>query len=169
VSTLARTPPAERHEGAPRTLLNFPFALTLCAIRVSLGAVLLLGGVSKLREPYEFLSALYGYELVGREVGWWIAAAGPWLELFVGISLILGVVERGAWTLAFALLLTFTVAKVSVLHRGMLVPCGCGAPIDDGITLSSVLTTVLMLIGALIGLASSVDGGRRGKGVGKTA
>jgi hypothetical protein len=130
------------------------WALASCA-RIGLGSIFVFTGISKLQEPYEFLSAVYSYELVGPRTGWAIAAAVPCLELAVGVSLILRVLERGAWSLALALLAVFAVAKLSVLQRGILVPCGCRSPSGEEVGMASVLATALMLAGAVVGLAYS--------------
>ena len=126
-------------------------------LRLTIGGLLICSALPKLQQPYDFLAAVYDYELVGPRFGVFVAAALPWLELVLGIALLAGVWNRGAWVLSVMLLSVFTVARVSVLSRGMTIPCGCfgkerGEPIDSG----DVLITGLMLLGATVALFCSL-------------
>jgi uncharacterized membrane protein YphA (DoxX/SURF4 family) len=96
-------------------------------LRLALGAVFIWTGLAKLQQPYDFLGAVYNYELVGPQTGWWIAAILPWLEVAVGASLVLGVWQQGGAFLAVVLFGVFTVAHASAAGEGLKIPCGCGA------------------------------------------
>lgn len=68
---------------------------------------------------------IYNYRLVP---GGFVNALGlvlPWVELFAGIALILGVWKREAAILVGLLLLVFIVAIGVNLARGHAVDCGC--------------------------------------------
>jgi hypothetical protein len=51
--------------------------------------VFLSTSVAKFDHPYDFLGAVYGYELVGPQVGLRIARILPWLAPVLGVSLVL--------------------------------------------------------------------------------
>jgi Methylamine utilisation protein MauE len=69
----------------------------LQAIQLTLGFVLLMSSLPKLCQPYDFLTAIYRYELVGPMLGVLVAAVLPWLELVVGICLIGGIFVSGSF------------------------------------------------------------------------
>ena len=68
---------------------------------------------------------VYNYRLVPGGAVNAIALVMPWVELFVGLLLILGVWKREAAILAGILLLVFIVAIGVNLARGHAVDCGC--------------------------------------------
>ena len=94
-------------------------------LRLALGGILLWAGLAKLQHPYDFLGAVYSYALLGPNAGWWLAATLPWLEVGVGISLIVGVWQPGGAFLALTLCTMFTVAQASAAAEGLRIPCGC--------------------------------------------
>ena len=67
----------------------------LFVIRLALGVIFVISSISKLRQPYDFLASIYGFELVGPKIGLFFAIVLPWLELFVGICLIGGIFVKG--------------------------------------------------------------------------
>lgn len=127
--------------------------------RLLLGSIFLWNSLSKLQQPYDFLSAVYNYELVGPQLGLWVATAVPWLELATGICLAIGIWERGAWLLAIILLSAFTGALYSVANRGLLIPCGCSSTPIEIVSYRSVLNTGLLLLAAIIGFGCSLAAG----------
>jgi uncharacterized membrane protein YphA (DoxX/SURF4 family) len=126
-------------------------------LRLILGGLLISSALPKLQQPYDFLAAVYDYELVGPRIGLFVATLLPWLELVLGIALLAGLCSRGAWALSVMLLSVFTVARVSVLSRGMSIPCGCfGKERGEPIQVSDAVITGLMLLAATVGLFCSL-------------
>jgi len=109
-------------------------SLVFALARVCLGAVLVISSSWKLRHPYEFLIAVYQYELLGLTLGLLVAMCLPWIELVAGLCLVSSVFKKGALTLASLLFACFMVAQMVVLFRGRTIPCSCitrhGDPID---------------------------------------
>lgn len=68
---------------------------------------------------------IYNYRLLPGGLVNAMALVMPWVELFVGLLLILGVWKREAAILAGILLLVFIVAIGVNLARGHAVDCGC--------------------------------------------
>src|SRR5438132_13166595 len=96
-------------------------------LRLALGGLFMWTGLTKVEQPYDFLGAVYNYELVGPRMGLWIATLVPWLEVVVGLSLVSGVCQRGGALLALLLLGVFTVAKTFAVAGGLKIACGCVA------------------------------------------
>jgi len=97
----------------------------LFIVRLALGCTLVLSGLPKIRQPYDFLSSVYDYELVGPRLGELAAMTLPWFELFLGICLLGELFVAGALLGCALLGLVFTVAQASALYRGLDISCGC--------------------------------------------
>jgi len=119
-----------------------------------LGALLLYSGLCKLQQPYDFLSAVYDYALVGPWLGLFIAGILPWLELVVGIALVTGIARLGALLLSSGMMCVFTFAKLSLLWRARGIGCSCfGATQTGEITIVDVCATALLLLLAISALS----------------
>jgi uncharacterized membrane protein YphA (DoxX/SURF4 family) len=125
-------------------------------VRVCLGLIFIRSSLWKLYQPYEFLGDVYNYELVGPALGLYVARLLPWLELVVGICLVVGTLDWGALLIGVGLLSLFVAAQVYSLGRGLTIPCGCFNREATAISYKDVLTTGAMLVAALAGLWCSV-------------
>jgi len=106
-----------RREGTP------PGAWLTLAARLLLGAIFLLAGGAKLGTPAAFASALTAYRLLPAALVPAVAFALPWLEVLIGVYLVLGLFTRWA---ALAALGLFMLALSAALLRGLpLAGCGC--------------------------------------------
>jgi hypothetical protein len=85
----------------------------------------LYGSLPKIRQPYDFLSSVYNYELVGPKLGLLTAMALPWVELLVGICLIGGIFVSGALLVSIGMGAMFSFVIGSALYRGLNISCGC--------------------------------------------
>ncbi|MGE5608881.1 MAG: MauE/DoxX family redox-associated membrane protein [Bacillota bacterium] len=129
-----------------------PFLTTV--LRLGLGIMLLYSGLVKARHPYQFLSNVYDYELVGPEVGKVVAIGLPSLELLIGGCLIGGIYVPGALMGSMLLGAMFTFATASSLYRGLSIACGCfGASVDvvTGFTVARAGGVCLASLLALLG------------------
>lgn len=94
-------------------------------IRLGLGGILLWSGVAKLRQPYDFLSNVYQYELLGPKMGMAVAMILPWVEVVIGLCLLAGLFVGGALLGSILLAAVFTFAQASAMRRGLSIECGC--------------------------------------------
>jgi len=93
--------------------------------RIGLGCMFLWSSLPKIRQPYDFLSDVYSYELVGPKLGLLVAMTMPWLELLVGICLVGGIFISGALLVSAGMAVMFTFVISSALYRGLDISCGC--------------------------------------------
>lgn len=119
-------------------------------MRILLGFAFLFSSVGKLQSPYEFLVAVYNYEIAGREAGVVIASILPWLELIVGCSLILELWVLGASLVASVMLFTFFLAQSIAYFRDATIPCGCVSVSDDIIGVPHLARTGALLIASVV-------------------
>ncbi len=105
-----------------RSLLNNPISFW---VRLILGAVFIFASFDKAIHPAAFAQAIYNYQILPDT---WInltAIVLPWMELVLGVLLILGVWLPGAVLLANLLLVSFFGALLFNMARGLNVHCGC--------------------------------------------
>ncbi len=81
--------------------------------------------VDKILHPAAFAEAVYNYKILPDALINLTAIILPWLELLLGIFLVLGVWLPGAALLCNLLLVTFFAALVFNLARGLDIKCGC--------------------------------------------
>jgi putative oxidoreductase len=100
-------------------------ALALLA-RLGLGALFVIAGVLKLREPTDFATAIANYQL-WPQLAAPLAAALPSIEIVVGLAVLIAPRpwRAGAAAAIALLMLMFTVATASAVVRGIDVACGC--------------------------------------------
>ncbi len=135
------------------------------AVRLGLGCLFVWSGIPKIRQPYDFLSSVYTYELVGPQLGMLVAIVLPWLELLVGVCLVGGVFVGGALLTCTGMATMFTFVIASGLHRGLRISCGCfsasGGGVIDYLTL---IRAVAILLVSMIAYFCMV-GRRRGAAI----
>jgi uncharacterized membrane protein YphA (DoxX/SURF4 family) len=105
--------------------------------RIVLGGVLLVAGALKVADPQASVAAVRAYELLPAGavtiVGW----ALPFVEVLLGLMLLVGYAVRPAAVAAAGLLTLFVAAVASAAARGLSIDCGCfggGGPVPAGQT-----------------------------------
>jgi uncharacterized membrane protein YphA (DoxX/SURF4 family) len=114
---------------------RFQPVVTLLA-RLILGGVLLAAGGLKVFKPTDSANAVAAYKLMPTELAHLIGYALPWLEVAIGLLLIVGFMVRPAAVLSGLIMIVFIGAIASVWARGMLIDCGCfggGGEIDPSL------------------------------------
>jgi hypothetical protein len=94
-------------------------------VQIALGAIFVVAALPKVADPPSFAHMIYNYRLVPGAMINALALVMPWVEILVGLALILGVWPREAASLAGLLLLVFIAAIAVNLARGRAVDCGC--------------------------------------------
>ena len=124
-------------------------------VRLALGCIFLYSSLPKICQPYDFLSNVYDYELVGPKLGMLTAMTLPWLELFVGVCLIGGIFISGALLVGIAMAAMFTFVLSSVLYRGLEISCGCCGPSGGGMVNYSTLIRACLIL--LFGITAYIS------------
>jgi hypothetical protein len=100
----------------------------------------------KIRQPYDFLSNIYGYELLGPKMGVLVAMTLPWLELFVGVCLVGGVLVGGALLISCGMGAMFTCVLASALVRSLEISCGCFSSAADKISYVTLIRAIVIML-----------------------
>lgn len=112
----------ETSSAGKRSLLKRPIAFW---VRLILGAIFVFASLDKAIHPADFAQAVHNYQILPDS---WInltAIILPWLELVLGVLLILGVWLPGAVLLTNLLLGSFFGVLLFNTARGLNVHCGC--------------------------------------------
>ena len=126
----------------------------LWAARIGIAALFTHSAWTKLVDPEAFAQATANYRMLPDALVTATALFLPWLELWCAMALLaVSPFRRAAWGLITAMMVVFTVAKVSALARGLDIACGCTAS-DDPMTWLDVGENLLILVPCVYGLAT---------------
>jgi len=95
--------------------------------RIYLGGVFIFASIYKIQEPYEFALSVATYQISPLYLINLFAIILPWLELFVGITIIAGFWTRESAFLILGMMVLFAVALAYALAQGHEMTCGCFA------------------------------------------
>ena len=109
-------------------------------LRFFMGAVFLYSSYDKILHPQAFARALYNFQILPDAVVNLAALILSWLELLIGLCLVIGVWLPGAVVTVTGLLVVFIGALAFNLARGLDVNCGCfsSAPTEGPATIWTV-------------------------------
>ena len=106
-----------------RERLAHPWLTT--RVQIFLGLIFVVAALPKIADPPSFAHMVYNYRIVPGGLINFSAIVMPWVELFSGLALILGVWTRPARWIITALLFTFIIAISINLARNNAIDCGC--------------------------------------------
>ena len=129
--------------------------LTLLA-RLILGAVLLVAGALKVPNLPKSAMAVRAYEMLPIPIANFLGYTLPWIEIGLGLLLIVGVTVKISGALGGLTMLAFIIAIAQAWARGLSIDCGCfggGGTIDPEDTkyLSEIIRDIgLMALGIFL-------------------
>ncbi|TDB74348.1 MauE/DoxX family redox-associated membrane protein [Micromonospora sp. KC723] len=95
------------------------------AARLGLAAVWLIAGATKVGDLAASGRAVNAYQVMPYDLATTIGAALPFVELALGVILLLGLATRLAAGVSAALLVVFVTGIASAWIRGLAIDCGC--------------------------------------------
>ena len=93
--------------------------------RIFLGIIFIYASIDKIIDPLKFSDAIDNYHITPIQLNNLAALVIPWIELVVGVFLILGIYVRGSSLIVISLLIWFIFILSQALVRGINVNCGC--------------------------------------------
>jgi putative oxidoreductase len=118
--------------------------------RLGLGGVFVAASVPKILDPAGFSRNVFHYEILPASLVNLVAVTLPWIELLVGLALIVGFRVRGAALVAMLSLVIFIAAMSSALARGLNIDCGCFKTSGTPLGPQRILGDIGMLIAAVL-------------------
>jgi uncharacterized membrane protein YphA (DoxX/SURF4 family)/thiol-disulfide isomerase/thioredoxin len=120
------------------------------ALRFFLGVIFIVASISKIQDITKFVSTVISYGILPDNLAHLYGYVAPWVELFIGCALILGVFVRFSAAVLIPLIASFMVASSYALANTIGGNCGC---FGKFLTLSypiALTIDVLMLIASII-------------------
>jgi uncharacterized membrane protein YphA (DoxX/SURF4 family) len=100
-------------------------------LRMIIGGIFLISGLAKIADPVRFMFSLRAFRLFPDIIERFVAVYLPWLEFILGLFIILGILYRTSSLILACLNLSFTLAILSLILRGIEVDCGCFGLLAD--------------------------------------
>lgn len=99
---------------------------TVLLFRIILGATFIYASLDKIAHPAQFAQIVHNYKILPPFLINLFAISLPWIELFCGIFLIMGIwVESSSLVLSFLLFLFAVAISYNVFIKGLDINCGC--------------------------------------------
>lgn len=90
-----------------------------------IGLVFITSSWFKIQFPFEFLSSVYEYQLLGRNSGLLLAMFLPYFELTIGVLLIINLFTLEALFCVVISCLFFVIAQIWAIIIGLEISCAC--------------------------------------------
>ncbi|SNY29820.1 DoxX family protein [Paractinoplanes atraurantiacus] len=112
-----------KQQQSTRLTAAWPWISTLA--RLGLAAVFLISGGLKVTDLAASGRAVNAYDLMSWETAKVVGAVQPFLEIAVGLLLLIGIATRLSAAIAAVLLVIFIGGIISAWARGLQIDCGC--------------------------------------------
>jgi len=94
-------------------------------VRLTLGGILLIAGAIKVPNLPKSAMAVRAYEVLPITLANFLGYTLPWIEIGLGLLLIVGVLVKISGALGALTMLTFIIAITQAWARGLSIDCGC--------------------------------------------
>jgi putative oxidoreductase len=120
------------------------------AVAIIIGALFVYAGAVKVVDPVEFARDVDNYKMLPWQLSVWLGLYLPWLEIFCGLALIVGVLYRGGVFILTALMALFVVVTIIAKARGLDISCGCFGHASKYLSFAWHLALDFVLLGGLV-------------------
>ena len=120
------------------------------AARVILGGIFMLTSIPKIANINAFIELVSGYGILPEGLARLFGSVLPWVELYLGCSLILGVFVRLAQVIVIPLSAAFAFGGIYAMTHGSGIICGCFGPAIQITHPVSLTIDTVMLISSIV-------------------
>ena len=120
-----------------------PYLILL--IRFLLGLVFIYASYDKILDSEKFARDIANYHIIPFGLENSIAIILPWLELLIGMGIILGIFLDGSVVLSGSFLILFIFMIFQAMMRGFNIECGCGLKEGEMVGWSKILENIVFL------------------------
>lgn len=126
-----------------------PITVRVC--QLAIGFIFAWAGLAKIGDLGAFALQVHNFRLLPVPVEHLAAMTMPWIEVFAGLALVLGIHARAGGFVTAGMMAVFTLAVLAALARGLDIECGCFGTADASrVGLVKVLQNLGMLALAVI-------------------
>jgi uncharacterized membrane protein YphA (DoxX/SURF4 family) len=100
-------------------------SLFVLIARLVLAGVFVMAALPKIQDPIAFAASVAAFRVINSDLSAWVALFLPWLELILGLGILLPAIRRTSAALIGLLLFIFIVLHTSAWVRGLDISCGC--------------------------------------------
>jgi uncharacterized membrane protein YphA (DoxX/SURF4 family) len=122
----------------------------ILVMRILLGLIFLYASYDKILDPGKFARSIANYHIVPFGLENSIAIILPWLELFIGVGLIAGIMVDGAAGITGSLLVIFILLILQAILRGFNIECGCGLKEGEMVGWTKILENIVFLFASFM-------------------
>ncbi len=120
-------------------------------LRIGFGVLLIAASLDKIQHPLQFAQLVENYQVIGERLSRWIAIWLPYLELIVGLLLIIGFWVDTAVFINALLMLLFLAMVTQAYARGLDINCGCFSTEGGAqVSLAKLAENFFLTVGALL-------------------
>ncbi len=119
-------------------------------LRLALGGIFIAASVGKIPHQAEFINTVTSYGILPDNLAQLYGSVLPWVELFIGCCLVLGIFLTFASALSILLVLSFIIASAYGLLHPIEDSCGCFGQLIPMSHSASVALDVIMLLMAVL-------------------
>ena len=117
---------------------------------IILAGVFIAAALPKIKDVAKFALNIDQFQILPSSVVTLLALSLPWIELVVGLGLVIPQVQKTSRRLCVALLLLFTAVHMSALLRGLDIQCACFGEESFGSSASEALVRNVFLLALAI-------------------
>ena len=114
-------------------------------LRILLGIIFIYASYDKILDPEKFARDIANYHIIPMGFENLIALIIPWLELFIGIGLIAGLMVDGASIISGVLMVLFILLIFQATIRGFNIECGCGLKEGEMVGWNKIIENLFFL------------------------
>ena len=100
-------------------------SLFVLIARLVLAGVFVMAALPKIEDPITFTNAVAAFRVIDLDLSAWVALFLPWLELVLGLGILISGIRRSSAVLIGLLLFSFIALHTSAWLRGLDISCGC--------------------------------------------
>ena len=125
-------------------------SIVILIARMLIGGILIYSSFEKFIDPSGFADAINNYHIIPFGLENSSAIILPWIELIIGICLILGVFIDGAAVIVIIIMVVFIIAITYAILSGYNIECGCGLKPGEMVGIQKIIEDFTCLILALM-------------------
>ena len=126
-------------------IMNKIHPVLILIIRFLLGLIFVYASYDKILDPGKFARDISNYHVVPFGLENTIAIILPWLELIIGLGIIIGVCINASVFISGGLLIVFIILIAQAILRGFNIDCGCGLKEGEVVGWSKIIENFLFL------------------------